>query len=53
MAPSPALSPDICELMDDQWLGNQIFHAHPGIERAERILKNDLHVAAQTSQLAV
>src|SRR6266536_3212609 len=30
---------------------NQILHSHPRIERAERILKNNLHVATKTAHI--
>jgi hypothetical protein len=36
--------------MNDRRLTQNIAHSHAGIERAERILKNDLHVAAQAAQ---
>ena len=35
--------------MDDERLGNDVFHSHSGIERAERVLKDDLHVAAKAA----
>ena len=38
--------------MNDQRLGNDIFHPESRIERGKRILKNDLHVAAQAPHLA-
>ncbi len=38
--------------MDDQRLGDDVFHAQARIERTEGILKDDLHVAAQLPHLA-
>src|SRR5260370_15094853 len=37
--------------VDDQLLSNHILHAKAGIERTERILKDDLHVPAISAQL--
>src|SRR6266700_2037621 len=37
--------------MDFQWLGNNLFHSHARVERSKRVLKDDLHVAAQPTQL--
>ena len=38
--------------VNDQRLGNDVFDAEAGIERGEWILKDDLHVAAQTPHFA-
>src|SRR2546425_1469002 len=40
-------------LVNNQRLGDHIFDAHARIERAEWILKNDLHVAAKLLHCAV
>src|SRR5439155_27078949 len=40
-------------LVNNQRLGDHVFDAHAGIERAEWILKNDLHVGAKLLQFAV
>ena len=40
-------------LVNNQRLGDHVFDAHAGIERAEWILKNDLHVAAELPHFAV
>src|SRR5712692_9863515 len=39
--------------MDDERLGNDVFHSHSGIERAERVLKDDLHVTAKAAHLVM
>jgi hypothetical protein len=36
--------------VDNQGLGQQILDSHSGIERPERVLKDDLHVAAQVAE---
>ena len=38
--------------MDDERLGDDVFHAVTGIERSERILKDDLHITAQAAHIA-
>ncbi len=38
--------------MNDQGLGDDIFHAKARVERGERILKNNLQVAAQAAHFA-
>src|SRR5438105_4808225 len=40
-------------LMNDQRLGDNVVDAKPRVERAERILKNNLHVAPQAAHFAV
>src|SRR5579864_8384416 len=37
--------------VDLHWLAHDLAHAHARIERRERVLKDDLHVAAQVTQL--
>ena len=39
-------------MVNDQWLADQVLHPHAWIERAEWILKDDLHVAPQPPQFA-
>ena len=39
--------------MDHQRLGDQVFHSHARIERAEWILKDNLHVTTQAAQVGV
>ncbi len=39
--------------MNHQRLADDVLHIHSGIERAERVLKDDLHVAPQTAHLAM
>jgi hypothetical protein len=39
--------------MDDQGFADDILDPHTGIERAERVLKDDLHVAPQPPHLTV
>jgi len=39
-------------LMDYQWFGNRILHPHARIQRAERVLKNDLHISSMTPKFA-
>src|SRR5262249_50026987 len=43
---APAIS------MDQQGLGDNLCNTHTRVERSERILEDDLHVAAQAAQLA-
>ena len=38
--------------MNDQRFGDDVFDAKAGIERREGILKDDLHIAAQTAHFA-
>ena len=40
-------------LVNHQRFADDIFHIHAGIKRPERVLKNDLHVAAQAAHLTV
>ena len=37
--------------MNDQRLGDDFFHAHARVERGKGVLKDDLHVAAETAEL--
>ena len=39
--------------MNDERFSNDVFHSHPGIERAERILKDDLHIAAKAAHFVI
>src|SRR5207244_1535151 len=39
--------------VNDEWLGNDVFDAHARVERAERVLEDDLHIAAQAAHFAV
>ena len=38
--------------MNNQRLGNDVFHTIPRIERSEWVLKDDLHITAQVAHLA-
>jgi len=38
--------------MDQQWFGNDVFHAKSRIERSEGILKNNLEIASHAAHLA-
>src|SRR4051794_32727373 len=38
--------------MDHEWLGNDVLDFHARVKRSVRILKNDLHFAAQLAQFA-
>ena len=39
--------------VDDEWLGDDVFDSQAGIEGAEGILKDDLHVAAEAAKFGV
>src|SRR4029077_17922562 len=38
------------EFVDDERLGDDVLHSHAGIERTERILEDDLHLATEAAQ---
>ena len=42
----------VADSLNDHRLGDRCFDRHPRIERTVRVLKHDLHLAAQVSQLA-
>jgi hypothetical protein len=39
-------------LMNYQWFGKQILHPHARIKRAERVLKDDLHISSMAPKFA-
>jgi len=39
--------------MNEQWLADDIADGHPRIQRAERILKDHLHLAAEGDQITI
>ena len=39
--------------MNDQWLTDDAFYIHSRIERAERVLKDYLHIAAQAAHFTM
>ena len=46
-----AARPCIADAVDDQGLGDDVVDRHARVERAERVLENELHLAAETLQL--
>ena len=37
----------VADTVNDQWLYDQLANRHPRVQRAERVLKHDLHTLAQ------
>ena len=39
--------------MDQEWLGDEVAHHHPWVERCNGVLKDDLHVTPECSELSI